>query len=1184
MPTSLIGKSALRNPIWVSTILLLGLLCALRPAWSQEVTAAIVGSVVDPSGAPIKGATVVARDTERGVVWNATSNDTGSFDILRLPIGTYTAEATAAGFEKTVYPPFTLVLNQTARLTFKMKVGKVSETVEVTGSAPILQTEDAQVGTVIDSSTLTSLALTTRNYIQLTLLTPGVVTTDPSTFNLGSQTAEGAVSGGGRPYINGNREEDNNFLLDGVDNNQASDNLTGYTPSPDAIGEFNLITQNASAEFGNYAGGIINATIKSGTNSFHGDVFEFIRNNVFNANQWENSPFITGTATGNPTAALRWNMFGATFGGPIIKNKLFFFVDYQGGRLDHPATSSNITVLTQAETTGDFSGLLGLTAPYTPIQLFNPCQTGTGGTSGTSCVIQAPASRAAFNNNMIPPQDLDPVFTNLVTSQYYPKSVGTLASGFGTAVNTTDQQYNSNQGDVKVDYNVSSKDHINARYSKADQNDPATNSQPLLGNTLNEAWLNNGSANWTHSFSPTLLNEVRFGKNAIKLLAPTYTFSIGDLANTLGIQDGNPAGISGFPLFGFAGGTGSSVGMGTLTNLGALVNPQKFSSTVTQFDEELIYTHGRHVIRTGFQLQRYNLNVFYPGNAGELGAEAFGLGAGGNYSGNGASTGADIGDPSADFALGLPESVGRGVSTGGWHARDWLIAGFVQDDWRVTDSLTVNLGLRYEARTPWTELNNHQVNVNIFTGALQFPGSYTVPTGIVGTNGFPAGLYPGTYGLPDFQPRLGFAWSPHSLGGSTVIRGGIAISSFQEGTGTNLRPTQNPPFTPPQSAATNVGGTGTMYPLAAAFSTATAFSTAAPPAGDEFINSTLQTWTNVQPAVADQWNLTIQRELLRNTTFQIGYVGQRTTHLMVPIDLDQGELGPNNTVTYPFIGGQNQPGTVINGIVTNATTYGPNGVYLVKQSAGVGNMNYNAMQVVLQKKYSNGLEGQVSYTWQKCMANSAGYYGSWGGQSQNADSYWQNIFDPNADYAQCYWDAKHVVSMYAVYDLPFGRGKQFAGNAPTALNEVIGNWSINPIISWHSGFPLNLRGPDNSGTNDIYSPRPDCNGPVSYPKTPIVGGMQWFDPSPFSAPAPFTFGNCPAQGPVIGPGYFDADLSLQKNFLFTESKRLQFRADFLNATNHPSFNAPSTSLGSGMGVLNTTQSARQMQFALKFYF
>jgi hypothetical protein len=1151
------------NLVRTGIVLLSGLLCALQPAWAQEVTAAIVGTVSDPSGAPIKGATVVAKDTERGVVWSAETNDTGSFNILRLPVGVYTAEATAAGFEKSAYPPFTLVLNQTARLTFQMKVGKISETVEVTGSAPILQTEDAQVSTVIDSSTITNLALTTRNYVQLTLLTPGAVSVDPQTFNTGSNTAEE----GGRPYINGNREQANNFLLEGVDNNQASDNDIGYTPSPDAIGEFNLITQNASAEFGNYNGGIVNVTLKSGTNKLHGDVFEFFRNDYFNANKWENSPFIAGSPTGNPTPKLRWNMFGGTIGGPIIKNKLFFFADYQGGRLDHPSSASAITVLTPAEIGGDFSALAE--------PLYNPCAPGTGGTSGAVCAILPPASRPAFAGNMIPAANLDPAFTALVTNALYPQATSTLSNGFGRATNTTYQQFNTDQGDIKVDYNLSSKDHINAHFSKGDQNDPTVNSVALLGDTVNEAFLLNGSVNWTHSFSPNLLNEARFGKNYVKLPHGLTTFSTGDLGNAIGIANGNPTGVSGLPEFSFGGGTITNINTGTLSNLGAASTVEKFSSTVSNFEDVLIYTRGRHVIKGGFQMNRYNINVFYSGNGGELGAEIFGLGTGGNYSGNGAG-----GDPSADWALGLPQDVGRGTSSGGWRQRDWLFAGFVQDDWRVTDTLTLNLGLRYEARTPWIETNNHQVDVNILTGALQFPGNDAVPAGAVGTNGFSDGLYKSTYGLPDFQPRFGFAWSPRFMDGKTVLRGAFSISSYLEGTGTNLRPTQNPPFTPPQVEARNVG-TGSGY------DTETAFTAAAPPAGSPFIGATLNTWSGtIQPAVADQWNLSIQQQLARNTTLQVGYVGQRTTHLMVPEWLDQGDLQPNGTVTYPFGGGQNAPGTVIDGVTTTAVTYGPNGIGVLKNTATNGNMNYNALQVVLQKRYSSGLEAQVSYTWEKCMTNNIGYYGTWSTATQAApaENYWQNLYDQNGDYAQCYWDAKNVISAYAVYELPFGRGKQFGHDMPRAVDAVVGNWSINPIVSWHSGFPIALYASDASGTGSP-SPRPDCNGPVSYPKTPLAGlGIQWFDPSAFSQPAAGTFGNCPAQGPVVGPGYFDADLSLQKNFLITESKKLQFRADFLNSTNHPSFGAPAHSLGTGMGISDVTQDSRQLQFALKFIF
>jgi hypothetical protein len=1012
----------------------------------------------------------------------------------------------------------------------------------------------------------------------LTLLSPGSVSVDPHSMNLGSNTAEE----GGRPYINGNREQSNNFLLDGVDNNQASDNLLGLTPSPDAIGEFNLITQNASAEFGNFNGGIINVVIKSGTNSYHGDVFEFFRNDFFNANKWEDSPYITGTPAGFPTPKVRWNMFGGTFGGPIIKNKLFFFADYQGGRLDFPATTSTITVLTPAEIGGNFSALTA--------QLYNPCATGTGGTSGKPCDVLVNSARTPFAGNIIPASSLDPSFTALVTNALYPKAFTTLPSGFGAASNTKGQQFNSDQGDIKVDYVASNKDHLMARYSKGNQYDPSTNSQPLLGNMVNEAYLDNGAVDWAHTFSSNLMNDARFGKNYVKLPHGLTTFasSVGTLANSIGIADGNPAGISGLPELGFAGGSITDINTGTLTNLGAADIVEKFSSTVTQFDDVLIYTHGRHVIKTGFQMNRYNINVFYSGNGGELGAEVYGLGPGGNYSGtatlaNGVLTPSG-GDPSADWALGLPQDVGRGTSSGEWHQRDWLFGGFVQDDWRVTSNLTLNLGLRYEARTPWVELNNRQAAVNIQTGALEFVGNTAVPTGVVGTNGFSRGLYNSEYGGPDFQPRLGFAWSPALWEGKTVVRGAFTISSYLEGTGTNLRLTQNPPFTAPQVEASNVT-TGTSY------NTETAFSFAEPPS-DPFIGATMLTWgPKVQPAVADQWNLSVQQQIANNTTFQLGYVGQRTTHLMVPEWLSQGELGANGAVTYPLIGGQNPVGTVIDGIATTAPTYGPNGFGNVKNTASVGNMNYNALQAVLQKRFSHGLEGQVSYSFEKCMTNDDGYYGTWGTTTQAGPSgnYWQNLYNPNGDYARCYWDSTNVLSAYAVYEVPVGRGRQYGSNLSTAVNAIVGNWSINPVVSWHSGFPLSLYGPSDSGTGSPEN-RPDCNGWVGsagqYPKTLVAGeGIQWFNPAPFTAAATGTFGNCPAQGPVIGPGYADADISMQKNFPITETMKLQFRADFLNALNHPNFAVPNDSFGTAsFGVSSATQDARQLQFALKFYF
>src|SRR5437870_5716291 len=396
----------------VSLLLSLGL---APTAWTQEVTAAIVGTVTDPSRAPVKDADVSATDTDRGTVWAAKTNDAGAYTLPRLPVGSYTVKVSASGFSTSQIPAFTLVLNQTARVDVQMKVGQVSETVEVTGAAPILQTETTQVSTIIDSVTNDILPLATRNYVELTLLSPGSVSPDPANFNNGDNTASGA-----RPYINGNREQANNFILDGMDNNQVSDNLPGYTPAPDAIQEFNLITSNASAEFGNFQGGIVSTTIKSGTNGFHGDLWEYFRNDKLNSNSWENR---FRSAERPP---LRWNMFGGTVGGPILKNKLFFFFDYQGQRFDHPSTAKPINVFTAAERAGDFgdicvgdathqAGFTGGICNTPSQQLYDPFTTGN----------------PAFLNNVIT-HPIDPVAQALFSSSLYP-----AATGPGTRNNAT---------------------------------------------------------------------------------------------------------------------------------------------------------------------------------------------------------------------------------------------------------------------------------------------------------------------------------------------------------------------------------------------------------------------------------------------------------------------------------------------------------------------------------------------------------------------------------------------------------------------------------------------------------------------------------------------------------------------------------------------------------------------------
>src|ERR1700677_1322644 len=377
-----------RSALWgVALVMVLGAFGVLQPSWSQQITASITGTVEDASGAAINDATVTARDTERGSSSTTKTTQGGVFNLSNLPIGTYEVKAEAPGFETAVQPPITLVLNETARLGFKMKVGAVTNTVQVTSEAPQLQSDTTQVSTLIDAHTITGIPLATRNYVELTLLAPGSITPNNSTFNTGDN-----ANGGGRPSINGNREQSNNFILDGMDNNQTSENDLAVTPSPDAIEEFNLITSNAPAEFGNFQGGIINASIKSGTNQFHGAAWEFFRNDVLNANQWENK--FDGPGNFLPRGGLRWNMFGGTLGGPVWKDKLFFFADYQGQRFDHPTTNQFITVFTNNERNGDFSQL--------------------------SAALTNPLTGAPYPGNQIPQSQENAVAAALFASKYYP--------------------------------------------------------------------------------------------------------------------------------------------------------------------------------------------------------------------------------------------------------------------------------------------------------------------------------------------------------------------------------------------------------------------------------------------------------------------------------------------------------------------------------------------------------------------------------------------------------------------------------------------------------------------------------------------------------------------------------------------------------------------------------------------
>lgn len=1207
--------------------LLVGLGAMVEKAIAQEVTASIVGTITDPSGAPIGGANVVATDADRGTVWTAKTNDTGSYDITRLPVGNYTLKVSATGFQTVSHDAFTLVLNQAARVDVQMKVGQASETVEVVASAPVLQTQSTEVSTLIDANTNVSLPLASRNYLQLTLLAPGSTNVDPD----GMRSPQTMLNSG-RPYINGNREQANEYLLDGILNSEDKNNETGYTPSIDAIQEFNLIAQNASAEFGNYQGGIVSASIKSGTNKLHGDVYEFFRNDALDANlasaAWTQgvtsdmgAPGFNSQGVANKPE-LRYNQFGGTIGGPIVKDKLFFFADYQGQRMVQ-AGATGAQLLTAKARSGDFGQLCTDFGGA-----FNGSGVCTGGTGATQLVFPSGPNTGQpipFNNLAAAGLTANPVATGLFgQTKYYPlPQINTLANNnyfFNSGFN-----FNNNQGDLKIDYLPSQADHVFARWSQMDLNQPTFTGCAFCNSFAGGASaaegsdqpVRNAAVDWTHTLSPNLLNEARVGFNAVVFnQSLTPTSSLGNISQQLGINGGNAQGPGLVEIDIPASSPTANPSLG-LRNL-----VQEFHSTQAQAEDNLIWSHGRNQIKAGVQYARERQDYIYPGNNGALG-----------YMTIATATGAGV----ADFYLGdVVGGSGAQRDTGGElgnpaKLRGNIFGGYVQDDWRVTNTLTLNLGLRFEDHTPLYDVNNHTVNFGLYTGTI-----YTA-TGVDGTTKFSnQALYNNYLGIGDWLPRVGFAWSPSMLNGKTVIRGGFGISEFMEGGGGNEELTQNLPFGFLQQAAT--GGLNTLQngfgSTSAAACSAINFACYAGVRIRVFDQ-------NFKPAMIDQWNFTLQQQLTNTLTFQLGYVGQRGAHLLNFEDIAQRE-GLNaqgqiaqpgqlivSQVAGPFLGGGRTPCSTAPGsrcgnagslYAADQAPVNSSGQFVCCGTLAGTNMSnadqkYNALQAVLQKRMGTGLQGQLAYTWSKCMSNSPGYFGTgWGSsnaQSSGGQPGWENIYNPRKEWGPCYYDQTHILSSYVTYQLPFGHGKQFGHDMNPVLNAVVGNWEIGAIVSLHSGNALTLNefggwgiGGDTSHTGGIepftLSGRPDCNGPIRIlnhrvaPTSTQNGFIQWFDTSNISDPSNNTFGTC-GIGNIRGPAYADTDLSLHKDFLITESKKLEFRVESLNAFNHPvwTFNGgpasspPPGSFATGspaFGEITGAQGARQLQFAVKFYF
>jgi hypothetical protein len=1068
---------------------------AAPAAWCQTITGAITGSVTDSSGAAIPAATVIATNVSTGVATPTQTNQSGIYNLRFLQIGQYTVSVSAPGFNKQNTNPFALEVSQEARIDIKMAVGSAAEAVNVTAAAPILNSENPTTGDSITAAQATELPLQARNFSSLTTLVAGAVTPNPAAQN---SVARAGYNGGF--FVNGNREQTNNYTLDGADINEAIDNYIGYSPNVDAIGELRVITGNATAEYGNANGGQVVMVTKSGTNQFHGDAFWFLENTNLNANSWVNKHQPPGSPVG-PVPSLNRSIFGGTLGGPIVKDRLFFFVDYQGAR-NRTNTTEKRSVPTVAMRSG-YVPSLGHNVPITnPAAIF---------------LLSHP--------ELYPAPNVAGVTDTVLNYQ----------GAYSTGVH-------NDQGDVKIDAKVTQKDNLSGRFSIGRENNgytktslptdiPSNNNDPYTGFIVN----------WTHVFSPHIVSEARAGVGRTRYIStPT------DLSGQLGITGNQKLGIPGTQLV---------AGISTLDLQAASIDPIGTTlqantngayagidtdSIVNAFTygDNVSWLAGRHTIKFGGQALRYQENRYYSGNDGVLGWF--------KYTNSG-------GDAWANFLQDNAFSFGQGALTGRWGQRQWRDALFFQDDFKATENLTINLGLRWEWDQPMYEVNNKQVNVNLTTGAVEDAG----------VNGNSRALYNGFW--LGFMPRVGFAYSPDRFKGKFVIRGGYGITNFLEGTGANLRLPLNPPFFVDSSQQSD--GT-TYFPVQNGFPR---------PANAATLSGNVRVWDpHLKPALIQQFNLTTETQLTNTTSLVVAYLGQNGNHLVDPREGNQ-RLCP--TCPLPV---SSLPGLSL--------------VQQVSLTESKSMMNYNALQITGRRRFATGLEFLTNYTWSKSLTNNLGYYGAAGGSAASQSAYWQDAYNGGGDYGPAFFDSTHIFSFSGYYDLPFGRGRTFGSGMNRALDEAVGGWKIGAVASLHSGFPVTISSPENYFVNQ----RADRAN--QYRKLTIRGQStdHWFgtDPSAGACGADQDNGVCAygqesstgfgtsRVGSQRAPGYHDLDMAASKAFAITEGTNLAFRADFFNILNTVSLSPPTNDISSSSfgQITSTVSTERQIQLALKLVF
>jgi outer membrane receptor protein involved in Fe transport len=1125
---------------------LFGLLASAGIARAQVTTADVVGTVTDNTDAVLPNAKVTVTNLGTNISRTVTTDSSGEYVINLLPIGRYSLRVEAAGFKGFTVNELTLVAGDRTRVDAKMEVGQTTETVQITADASVLQTDTSTVGTAITGKLVQELPLNGRNYIQLALLAPGVSPGPPNGLATGTRPDDRRLNSS--YSVNGQDPVVNNNMIDGMDNNERVIGTIGVRPSIDAIQEFKVQTNLYSAEISRTSGGVVNILTKSGTNEFHGSLFEFLRNDKFDANGNYN---FTGGAT-LPKQKFRQNQFGGSIGGPIRKDKTFFFGDYEALRV-RQGIAITATIPTAKQRIGDFSENCSAGFNATGI-----CANAAQQLNFVNPIGGAPAGAVPFNR-------LDQGVYAGLRDPLALKYAALLPLPTGPGINTTNyasspvRPQDASTFDARIDHRLTDEMNLFGRYSFND----VTTVQPTGFPTVNginpgglfafagpnESRAQNIQLNLVRTIRPNLLLELKAGYTRVAIQSKTVNDGQ-DSANDLGfpcnaascvnIGDQQTYGLPRMLIQGF-------------NDLGdAVFVPLLNFSNTFQYNGAVTWTRAAHNIKIGGLLIRRQFS--FTQSASGRGAFTFNASAG--------NAPAPLNFGLANFILGAPVTIARVTSLYKPGYRTWEIGAYVQDDWRVNNWLTLNLGLRYDVFTAKTEQHNRLSNFDPVLATVLIADVNSSPSVGIRTD----------YG--NVAPRFGFA---ATLRSGLVLRGGIGLSFFPGDYASNGL-LKNPPFTAAFSCGTsttgslaNTGcpaGTGTLSQGSPRPVEPGAFPTANGSLDlRRIIPSTFTAMDlDFKASYNIQFNLTLEKQFGNNVA-SIAYIGTQGRRMAMALG-DINRALPSGTGTpnpRPYAAVAPRVGSI---------------GYLTPQ----GNASYNALQLSFDRRFSRGLSVTSGFTWAHGIDEVTGLGTSTGGYGMFVGPFEQAVANTKRyDRATSDFNIKYRWSLGANYELPWGKGLQgFAGQA-------LGGWQINGTVTWQTGLPFTVTDQQNvSGVIGGGGERPNRLRDELRVSNPTVGvGGQWLDPTAFALPAAGTLGNS-SRNQGYGPNQSVINASLFKTFKLSEGWNLQFRTEMFNVPNHPVFGNPNTSFGNAnYGKITSTAGVytpRQIQFALKLLF